>query len=119
MRITLRSPAEVEAAQEASAGLPDLLRQLDGVAVPCPPLSEDMDSSLADLGIVGGTIRLVRAGVDALDVAVDFWAPRRLSEKDIRALCDYVQGQMSDGVGESGFSVEAGPTPVRVNPSEG
>jgi hypothetical protein len=117
MRITIRSGTQIEETK-ASPPLPQIVRALDGVTIPGANLSQHLDSWLADLGIIGGTVRLVRSGNETLDVIVVYWAPQRLSQKELAALVDAVKAQWSDGFGEGGFNQKVGNTTVCVTPSE-
>src|SRR5258706_11179221 len=117
MRITIRGGTQIEETK-GRPPLPQIVRALDGVTIPDANLSEYLDSWLADLGIIGGTIRLIRSGNESLDVIVDYWAPQRLLEKEATALVEEVKAQWSDGIGESGFNQKVGNTTVCVRPSE-
>ena len=104
MKITLYSAASpTELGDDVS---PAELSRFDGITLE-KDLSDHMDDDMLDLGIGGGDARLLWLPQSGLTVAVDFWAPRRLSEDEVRKLREYVSGQLEDGFGESGFDVES------------
>jgi hypothetical protein len=93
---------------------PDVLCLLDGAQDDGSGCSDYLDADLADLGLVGGISRFAYSPETGLRVIMDFWAPERLDDAQLDALSVYAIGQWSDGVGENGFEIEAGGTPVLV-----
>jgi hypothetical protein len=111
MRITFRVPADVYDANsggEIDSSAVSGTRSLDGT------IADYLDRKLADLGIVGGTLRLVYEPLRGLEFFVDYWAPAELTSEHLSELQDETRGQFSDGIGEGGFEVELPGTRVRV-----
>ncbi len=83
----------------------DTLRQLAGWSSQDEALYLYLDSSLGDIGIIGGIISLDFLEHDGLMLHIEYWSPRELSESELKALADDTLGQLSDGVGENGFEI--------------
>lgn len=82
---------------------PQRLRGLHGLSYEEELIGTYLDDWLADIGIVGGSLRLIWHDESGqLRVASDFWAPRTLTEQELGALTDATLGQWSDGIGENG-----------------
>jgi hypothetical protein len=73
-----------------------------------------LDVPLGDLGIVGGIIHVVHSSTHDLEISVDYWAPRKLSEEHLAELAGETQGQLSDGIGENGFDVRLGKSSLHI-----
>lgn len=69
-------------------------------------IADYLDTELADIGIIGGTIRCSFSHSGGLKLWTDYWAPQRLGEDDLAKLVQYTISQWEDGIGESGFRFE-------------
>jgi ankyrin repeat protein len=67
-----------------------------------------LDMDLVDQGVVGGDIRITWEPGQGLEIVTDYWAPDTLQRSYINKLRDETRGQLSDGIGESGFQVSVG-----------
>jgi hypothetical protein len=81
-----------------------VLRLLDGWQYH-DQCGDHLDSSLGDIGVVGGSIRFACDKTGRLRVYTDYWSPSPLSSADLASLTKDTQGQWSDGIGEAGFKV--------------
>jgi hypothetical protein len=103
MKITCRIRGAVwDPETDRAAAIPD---GLDGWTFDDFPLDPYLDESLADLGLVDGSIR-AEARDDAVRIAFEFHAPGPLDDDALTALAEFASEQMSDGLGEDGFEVE-------------
>jgi hypothetical protein len=111
MRVTVATRATVE--PKPSPGSLDFLH---GRKHEAPDLSEYLDPDLSDLGIVGGQIAF---RIDGGQVFVDtaYWAPRKLSESEVKSLVDFTLLQWSDGIGESGLGESFDGLELLIQPS--
>jgi uncharacterized protein len=93
---------------------PDLLKRLD--ALESGELCSDyMDAELADLGIVGGSVKLEHIGGGEFRVVSEYRSPVRLVDSQVERLTENTVGQWSDGIGEGGFFEETNGLGVCVN----
>ncbi len=69
------------------------------------PLDAYLDESLADLGLVDGSIR-AEAREGAAAIVFEFHAPGPLDDDAMTALAEFAAEQMSEGIGEDGFELE-------------
>jgi hypothetical protein len=81
---------------------PDLLEQLNGLESP-EVCSDYMDDDLADLGIIGGSVKLVHVGGEEFRVVTEYRSPSKLDDQTVERLAQTSLGQWSDGIGENGF----------------
>ena len=103
MKITIRAAAYFVDRDSLQAMVLPLF--IESCSLSTEELAAYLDFALADEGIVGGIVRVTsKEGIP--EINVDFWAPSRLSESTLSALCEYTAAQLSDGVGENGFEVQ-------------
>lgn len=107
MKITLISPHATVLDQEGRAANADLNR-LAGIRLSEETIDRYLDAELADLGLTGGIIYVVNRDPSHVDIAVDYWSPERLGDRELDLLIQFTTGQLADGIGENGFEVTVG-----------
>ncbi len=71
--------------------------------------ADHLDADLADLGITGGAVTLVRdSGTGEFRVVTEYTAPGKLKPAQLKRLAADTAGQWSDGIGEACFDDLAG-----------
>jgi hypothetical protein len=107
MKISISGPARAfDRSTESEITDPHRLRTLNGVTSEDPRdlISTYFDDDLADLGVIGGSLRLqFEQQTGTLRVVSDFWAPRRLRRDELALLVAETKGQWSDGIGEGSW----------------
>lgn len=108
MKITIVLPAYALDANDEYIDDASLLNSLDGQ--PCGSddecMADHLDMTLSDIGVIGGVIRCEYSEASGLRLACNYWSPRMLAENELNALAEDTIGQLSDGIGESGFTIE-------------
>lgn len=121
MRIVVDGRAEIFGPDGTLLSAPYTLLGLGETELEAEELSLYLDASLADLGIVGGTTRLLSSPNSmGLRLQTTFYAPHDLNAEQQQRLLDDTIGQWQDGVGENGFNpVDRGiKIHVRFRPGE-
>ncbi len=103
MRLTYIFSASVsDDISDAIVSAPD---QLDGRKLTEDTVDKYLDRDLADLGVLGGEIRLSTKDAEA-KVVVTYWLPEVVDEALISRLQAYTVAQLDDGIGEGGFQID-------------
>ena len=103
MLIRISGSAEVYFENGEQGDVLQLLSELDGAE------SEDvcadyLDTDFADLGITGGTVKLVyNADAERFQVVTEYTSPVELDLMQLKRLLDDTCGQWTDGIGENCF----------------
>lgn len=101
--------------QNGDPATESVLKQIDGAS------SEDvcsnyLDADLADIGITGGTVKLLYDSASQhIQVITEYESPSKLNKGQLNALLDETIGQWSDGIGESCFDALADNLGVTIN----
>ena len=113
IRITGRAEVTLDGGGPVTAR--SIIRELDGTE------SDDacanyLDSDLADLGITGGTIKLIYdSDAGGFRVSCAYTAPAKLKPAQLKKLARVTVGQWSDGLGGSCFDALADRHAVEIN----
>src|SRR5262249_10597032 len=84
------------------------LRQLDGATSDDACVNYLYEEALADLGLIGGVVKLVRDPNGAeFRVVTEYGSPTKLKPAVLRQLAEATTAQWSDGIGESCFDALA------------
>ncbi len=101
VRITGRAEVAHDTGELVTA--PSVVHELDG-AESDDACSNYIDTSLADLGITGGTVKLTYDTAERLfRVTTEYASPVKLKPAQLRHLARETVGQWSDGIGEGCF----------------
>ena len=93
----------------------DIQRKLDG-AKSKDKCGNYIDSDLAELGITGGTVKLLcEAPKGGFRVTTEYTSPVKLNRTQLKKLANNTTGQWSDGIGESCFDKLADRLGVMIN----
>ena len=104
MRLTYIFSARVsDDNSDAIVSAPD---RLDGRKLTEDTVDKYLDRDLADLGVLGGEIRLSAKDGEA-NVVVTYWLPGITDEALISRLQAYTVAQLDDGIGEGGFQIDS------------
>ena len=114
MLIRISGQAHVFSEDGSDISDPELLKRLDGLESR-ELCSDYMDAELADLGIVGGSLKLEHIGRGEFRVVSEYRSPARLDESQLEQLLNNTVGQWSDGIGEDGFFERANKLGVSIN----
>ena len=106
MKITVTGPASAwDHELETAVVDPKRLSQLDGLQYSDDLCVTYLDDDLAEIGLVGGAIRLAFESLGGpLKVITEYQSPRRLKPSELKRLMEYTVGQWSDGIGEGSFA---------------
>jgi hypothetical protein len=113
IRITGRAEVTLDSGEAVTE--PALVRELDGAEsdLAC---GDYLDASLADLGVAGGTVRLVHdADEGGFRVVTEYTALAPLTPEELERLEDETAAQWSDGIGEGCFDELAFRLGITVN----
>src|SRR5437660_878445 len=102
MKITVTGPASAWDYDSSTEVVdPNRLSQLNGLQYSDDLCTTYMDDDLAEIGLIGGAIRLTfEAPRGPLKVITEYQSPRRLKPAELKQLMEYTVGQWSDGIGE-------------------
>jgi uncharacterized protein len=119
MKISITGPAAALDSDEKEITDLERLRLLDGVTYDADLCANYLDMPpLNRIGIIGGSLRIVfDPEVRRLRVVTDYWSPRALNPKELRALEEHTRGQWSDGIGEGAFDQYAADTGISIHPA--
>ena len=112
MRLTFIFSASVTDSSRGDARVP-APDSLDGWQPTDQRMENYLDQDLADLGVVGGEIRVVATNGTAR-LKVVFWLPGSATDELVERLRADTVAQLDDGVGEGGFQFNADGTKLLV-----
>lgn len=104
MVIRISGPVTVTDENEEPIAEPAIFCKLDG-AEDADFCANYLDFDLADLGVIGGTVRLIYdPDAKQLRVTTEYQCPVALTDDQLEQLIDETRGQWSDGIGENCFN---------------
>jgi hypothetical protein len=120
-KLVYSAPVAVSDSLDEPVTDPKVLAALADISVPEVSVLEHLHTELPDQAeFRGGHLRLALDGKH-LQVRIEIDSPRKLKRPELAALREALDGQVSDGVGESGFDFieEAAPLSVQTFPDAG
>lgn len=115
MKIVVTGPAAAFDQEQEQITDPGALQKLNGLEDAEAVCAEHLEGPLADLGVEGGTLRLVFGPQEGLRVVTEYQSPRKLTRSELSELVEHTTGQWSDGVGESCFLAHTDATGVSIS----
>ncbi len=103
MNVIISAHANATIAKTKAAAAAKALKQLDGLETD-EECSDHLGPPLSDIGIIGGSLKLVYdKSRQTLELVTRYRTARQLTKRELNLLVEFTESQWADGIGESAF----------------